>query len=433
MGQYFPEIDDSAADPKLDPVHTEAFEASFRSFIDHLADDHAIDDDTKSAILDWWKGNRQQILTGTQMRELKNTSLEVVVGEAMVYGLQERAQKEKDVTWFQAHIARPVKHFGPSTALAAFVGILVWAKDTIKGAMVAGPAADTVRAFVEPVVRPFRETVGKIGQIILKPISVWSQRKATDGSGAKMPPGVLKEMRSNLGKFGIKFTDKQVEALMKRNKLAWINANQNGMSMLQQFLKDGRGGLFDVLLAGPAAYSSYLSTHKIAFKQAREKYEALLVELDGKIPREELEAILSMSKTMVVADPDSVEAKKYNELRQKIMGEFGAEKDQIAFARLLEERSDMEIARYQMASTMAVWASRDFQFYEINLESVEKGLVKYSEIKRYLGRGFFSREIAPEMQEVLQAIQFVKKNDPVSPAAECMVGKMAQLTIDAAK
>ena len=370
----------------------------------------------------WFQAHQTSlIISRTKMR---STNLEGFFMESFIAYKAEETKNQKDpsalMNFLGAHVTSPIVRQMSATAWGVCAASFAFITGIAYGAIVAGPVAGSVGAFLDPVVRPFRERFSVIGNRWFGRFGAWintkisSTQDSDEGGkeGLKDARGAQQKARALVNSMGHDMTASDFTKNVTSMQKVWNEMNRVWASINSSIFKDGRSLMFDAVafrpnnqFAAPVLQAVHASeTFRQGIEQMVDRI-ALRNSIDPKIVEAASSELLKAVDERERSDQkDPAKAEAAVALGQEKLVALGATKEQTE--RMISSRARELLFARHAAATLAANVIHDFQYEEFN-RSLPDVL---TEIQRVLRSNYcldyFHKEFAVEVNRILTDLDF---------------------------
>ncbi|RYZ88375.1 MAG: hypothetical protein EOP06_11070 [Proteobacteria bacterium] len=378
----------------------------------------------------WFRDNEAAILANR--KQLISTDLQELIVENYLAFRAQKAQELSDLPGYVQELKALID--SPATMLAggfaAAYGTYAFCRDIIKGALIAGPAAGSVGAYLEPIVRPNREYLSVLGNRHLGQAGMkWNEYLNSEKAGLietreKIEARELARQKtvSLMARMGHQMTGDQAANNMDLFKSNWSDAKQTWEATNPAFYRDGRANVADMLVLRPVALGSNVM---ISVSGARGFRQGIIYTVDRIKDRSSNPAAVAEAAERLQSD---VKEHMHNEtlnnannktnfeaLGRKVEKSFnelmalGAEKAEVVQI-VSDHRS--ELVFYKNAATaLAGTALIELMYEEYNRELPTKMAAAYEQFRGNFCFDFFHKEFHVEVNRILTELGLELDNE----------------------
>jgi hypothetical protein len=376
----------------------------------------------------WWDSHKTSILLSHD--KVQDVNLENFFTQIFIVYKAEKTQAQKDpnqfVSWLSTKVTNPAVRYASFTAFALVLGTFSFTLGLVKGAMVAGPAASMVGAFVEPIVRPIREKASIVGSRLFGPWGVKLSSKIFNENGsAEGAAGDLnhlesdiasaregaKEARALMSTMGYEMSPAQYAANMSKLHAIWNKTNQVWVQTNPALFRDGRDVFSNAIALRPQAYSGQIMQSLQGAEQARQAIEQhidRIISRTGQNAQVVEESVVTLLRAVEInenaSEANKMTAKEGLEQSRAALKTLGATDYQVD--RIIESRLAELINVRHTAYTLAANLIHELQYEEYNRSLPDE----VQKIQRALRDGtcldYFHHEFKAQVSKILNEMEF---------------------------
>lgn len=358
----------------------------------------------------WWDKNKAMLLLEREKMG-PNVSLQTFLLNSYikfkVVNLKANEHPGSFVQWITSVASSSIVRRASESTWIFIIGVFTFMTGVVYGAMVAGPIAGFVNAFLEPVVRPIREKAVLLGaRLFERPaialnsfmFDVNSRQEAKAALGqASTAIKEMKAMIEGMGPYGI--TPEQIARNEGWFQAAWNRAYQVMVKTLPPAYQAGRGVLSDALIFRPKIFADGIAVALSAYETSLQGAESM-VDRVSRLSTAEPRIVYDAASAFREAISTGNEA-RIVELRAKF-AEFGANAEQIA--RIEDGFRRSAVFRRHAITTTAAHALHEQQYREFN-RALPTDLANATKAMRMsFGIDNFHREFAQEVKGLLNTV-----------------------------
>lgn len=367
----------------------------------------------------WFRDNEAAILANR--KKLISTDLQEMIVENYLAFRAQKAQELSDLPGYVQELKALVN--SPATMLAggfaAAYGTYAFCRDIIKGALIAGPAAGSVGAYLEPIVRPNREYLSVLGNRHLGQAGMkWNEYLNSEKAGLietreKIEARELARQKtvSLMARMGHQMTGEQAANNMELFKQNWGDAKQTWEATNPAFYRDGRANVADMLVLRPVALGSNVL---ISVSGARGFRQGIIYTVDRIKDRSaDPKSVTMVSEQLELAVADQLHFEKLDQKKASLANsqiqEFGSELMKLGAERaevdrvISDHRSELVFFK-NAATSLAGTALIELMYEEYNRELPTKMAAAYEQFRGNFCFDFFHKEFHVEVNRILSEL-----------------------------
>jgi len=418
MSELFPEVNQPLpksrgfTETPLNPENCAEFAKIFDSLTTALNGTGYLN---KNEYMKWWNQNKGRFLTRDFMTNWKDRTIAEFIATTWAEATISLASEKQDKGIIYRNLIQPMNNPRVkavcSTLLAISGGAGLFALGILRGAVVAGPMAGIVGAYLEPVVRPIREKFGVWGARELRKPALWLQRISNDQKKlvadsvtAKAALAGLNDEIRALDFSGM--TREQAAANWAALKTNWMNINQGWVESLPPYMRDGRGFALDADFFRPINFAAQMDIFETRRKDEFAIFQKLKNELPQAISQDDLERAITLQRRLF-SNGSPADQKAFEALKRSISRQIAEiDKSKVrTFLKMLDAIKKVEIQKEKIAATAAHWVITDFVFPEW-YRNLPDGQLDFSKVSKYLGKESYIRQVRPKLQQLFDDMKF---------------------------
>ncbi|MGZ3723562.1 MAG: hypothetical protein ACXVA9_11555 [Bdellovibrionales bacterium] len=389
--------------------------ADFEALVRANATIHFIDD--PGEFLVWWQQNKVDLIAQTSSMG-PGLNWQTFIANIYIKYKITKTDAHKDpsafLQWMTGVLSNPwVKRITSSTFGVVATGF-AFITGIVYGAMVAGPAAGFINAFLEPLIRPIREKGSVVGTKLfgrggkaLNSLLFDRKAKVEVTTGLEDAKTTIKDVRSILTIANYRMSAQQWSENMKRVYASWNHLNFVWNKMPDVY-HAGRDRAMDMIVFRPKDFANSVTQAMSAAEVHRQGAEQMLdrIMLKSSDPRQ-VESIgrnlLSLIEEQMRLQRETEKSEALQpriiELQNKLV-ELGAAPDQAS--RVVENFRRVFVFTRQAAGVLAANLLHDAQFSDMIAET----RATFEALRDSYSLEFFHAELGSEVSEILERMEF---------------------------
>lgn len=378
----------------------------------------------------YWKNVETSVLVSARAKN-SNPDLEDLFAEQYFAYKTLLAKNKKSplirINWLQSVLANPYVHYIGYGALVGIGGALNFGFTTVRGAIVAGPAAGIVGAGVEPVVRPIREKATVLGNEYLGDLGIRLAQALNSKAGNAQDAqrelerieaeinearGAAHEAQLLQNSMGYDVTAKATLENMELLRRIWIKTNTVWGKVNGASYQAGRDVFTNAFNQRPQMDGIQVTTSMTAAEVAQQGVEGQIqtIAIDTGRPRREVaEAVVTLLKSIDLRDTaeesvNSEDAKAKVESAEKSLRDMGA--DEFVISRLVKLRMDQLIFTRNTAHALAANWLRESSYAEYNTELPPEAQKVVKVLREGYCLNYFHQQFRDEVVRIVKEMGF---------------------------